>query len=64
LQRASVQVPPRVLTALIAAGAAEVIRPREFGNQFVVLRNADLYSPDAGLNWEDPISRRVDGLIL
>lgn len=54
LQRACVQVPPRVLKALIAARAAEVVRPDDFGDQFVLLNSRDLYSSECGLDWSDP----------
>ncbi len=63
LQRASVQIPPRALQALIAAGAAEVVRPGGFGDQFTVLTNHDLYDLDAGLDWSDATFRSATSLI-
>ena len=52
---------------MIAAKVAEVIRRDEFGDQFVVLRNLDLYTAEVGLDWEDVTFRnadRVDGGIV
>ena len=48
---------------MLAAGVAESIRPDEFGDQFVVLHNLDLYTAETGLDWEDVTFRRVEGLI-
>lgn len=60
LQPYLVQVPPRARKALIDAHAAEVIRPNDFGDQFVRLTNTDLYHRDIGLDWEDPTFRSSD----
>jgi len=54
LQSYLVQVPQQVLAALKAAGVVERIHPDRFGEQFILLINMDLYSDEAGLNWEDP----------
>lgn len=64
LQQFLVNVPPKARTELIAAGAAEVIREKEFGDQFVVLTNTALYHSDRGLNWGDPTSRDADSLVF
>jgi CRISPR-associated endonuclease/helicase Cas3 len=54
LQRYLVNIPARDRAALIGRGAAEVIRPDQFGEQFVVLRDMDLYRDDVGLDGSDP----------
>ena len=59
LQPYLVQIPRKSRMELIAAGAARVIRAKEFGQQFVVLDNSDLYHPVTGLNWDDPYLREV-----
>ncbi len=64
LGRYTVGVPRRARGAMIAAGVAEVIRGEEFGDQFVLLINPDLYSAEAGLSWEDATFRYADGLIV
>jgi len=53
LQRVQVQIPPRRRQELIAAGAVEIWRENEFGEQFVFLRNDRLYHPDTGLSFEN-----------
>ena len=64
LQPYVVQVPPQVRTALLTAGAAEVVRKANFEHQFVVLVNMDLYGPDTGLTWNDPTFRTAEGLLM
>ena len=64
LQPFVVQIPARARSALVAAGAAEVIREAEFGHQFVMLGNRDIYFDDVGLNWDEPTFRNVENLIL
>ncbi len=54
LQPYVVQVPPKVRAALIRAGAAQVVQPDLYGDQFVRLANRDLYRSDIGLTWDDP----------
>jgi hypothetical protein len=49
---------------LIASGAAEIIRPDEFEDQFVLLANDALYDATTGLSWEDPTFRDAATLIL
>jgi CRISPR-associated endonuclease/helicase Cas3 len=62
----TVGVPRRARAAMVAAGAgvAEAVASDQLGNQFVVLRNLDLYSADFGLDWSDPAFRDVEGLIV
>ncbi|TWA67351.1 CRISPR-associated Cas3 family helicase [Azospirillum brasilense] len=55
-----VQIPRGARNALIAAGAAEYVRRDEFGEQFALLVNGDLYHPDVGLDWEDPTFRKIE----
>ena len=64
LGRYTVGVPRKVRAAMIAAKVAEVVRPDEFGDQFVVLHNLDLYTPDVGLDWNDIAFLNAEGLIL
>ena len=63
LGRYTVGVPRQVRAKMVADRVAEVIREAEFGDQFVLLANLDLYTPEVGLDWEDTSFRRVDGLI-
>ena len=63
LQPYVVQIPPSVRVALLAVGAAEVVRKESFSEQFVVLANSDLYDKDVGLTWEDPTFRKAEGLM-
>ena len=64
LQPYVVQVPPYRRSALLTTGAVSVIREEEFGQQFVVLENLDLYRADTGLSLADPTYRRTEGLVL
>lgn len=61
LQRYTIQIPPPVLTSLVAAGSVE--RTDQQG-QFPVLINMDLYREDLGLCPEDPTFHAVQSLIL
>jgi len=53
-QRYTVSVSPRVRDELVRVGAAHVLRPDEFDDQFVVLDNARLYDDAAGFSAENP----------
>lgn len=64
LQRFTVSVPQQVRQALIDQRAAEVIRQREFGDQFVRLANLDLYRSDVGLDWSDPTFIAAERLMV
>lgn len=64
LGRYTVGVPRRARNAMLAAGVAECIRPEEFEDQFVALRNLDLYTPEVGLNWDDVTFRAVESLMV
>ena len=57
LQRHIVQIPRKARLALIGTGSAVVIAGEKFGEQFVLLANPDLYSREAGLDWDDPTFR-------
>jgi CRISPR-associated endonuclease/helicase Cas3 len=63
LGRYTVGVPRRVRAEMLAQRVAEVIRLDDFGDQFVVLLNLDLYSRVAGLDWSDPSFRTAEGLM-
>ena len=62
LQRHIVQIPRSARGQLIAAKAAVVIRQQDFGDQFVLLTNDDIYR-DMGLDWSDLTFRTIEGLI-
>ena len=63
LQPYVVQVPPSRREALLAVGAARTVREPDFGRQFVVLANLDLYDEHVGLKLDDPTSRTAEGLV-
>jgi CRISPR-associated endonuclease/helicase Cas3 len=48
-----VQVPKAGFDALRSVGAISCIEPQKFGDQFWRLENMDLYSPTAGLDWQN-----------
>lgn len=56
MQPFSISVSPYIRKTLVGLGpgVAEVIRAREFGDQFVVLNNIRLYDGAAGFSAEDP----------
>ncbi len=64
LQQYSVSVPAKARLALLAAGAAEAIRPQDFGDRFVVLANLSLYDDAVGLRLDDPSFRQSEHNIL
>ena len=64
LQPYTVAVPRRARMALIAAGAAQVIRPEEFDDDFVLLTNPWLYTDATGLDWSDPTFREATSNIV
>jgi len=63
LQPYIVPVSSNTRNRLISAGAAEIIRGDEFGMQFVLLSNEDLYSPEIGLSSDDPTFKNAERLI-
>lgn len=64
LQPFTVQVPPRARARLLASGAASVVREADFGDQFVVLENDDLYRTEVGLDWDEPTAMAASSLII
>ena len=64
LGRYTVGVPRTVRNAMVAARVAEVIRQEEFGDQFVVLLNLDLYTAEVGLDWQDITFRSAEAMIV
>jgi CRISPR-associated endonuclease/helicase Cas3 len=58
-QRFTIQIPPRVLYALVGAGAVERLH-----EQYNVLTNKDIYKGDLGLCPEDPTFHEAEGLIV
>ena len=63
LQPYVVQIPPSRREGLLAVGAARTVREKDFGRQFVVLANLDLYDEHVGLKFDDPTSRTAEGLV-
>jgi CRISPR-associated endonuclease/helicase Cas3 len=61
LQRYTVQIPPRALSNMEAAGSVEWVG---HNRQFCVLINPDLYRDDVGLCPEDPWFHNVESLIF
>ena len=64
LQPFVVQVPLRTRAELLSLGSAEIIREAEFGSQFVVLRNEQVYFDDIGLNCDNPTFRTAESLVI
>ncbi len=64
LQRFVVQIPRTIRGSLLVDGAAQIVREKDFGDQFVILTNLSLYDPQSGLRWEDPTFRKVEALII
>ena len=64
LQPFTVQVPPRARARLLASRAASVVREADFGDQFVVLENDDLYRTEVGLDWDEPTAMAASSLII
>ncbi|WP_353217823.1 CRISPR-associated endonuclease Cas3'' [Sandarakinorhabdus sp.] len=64
LQQYSVSVPTKARLALIIAGAAEPIRPQDFGDRFVELTNMSLYDEALGLRFESPEFRTIDSNVM
>ena len=62
--RYTVGIPRRVRTAMINQKVAEAIRYEEFGDQFVILHNLDLYGAETGLEWDDIAFRKAEAMIL
>jgi CRISPR-associated endonuclease/helicase Cas3 len=60
----TVGMPRRARNTLLAAGVAEVIRPDDFADQFVVLISRDLYGAETGLSWNDPTFMAVERLMM
>lgn len=71
LQHYVVPIPPRARAALLASGAAQAIRPDDYGDRFVVLVEEragvlpELYDPDIGLRIDlDPATRSAESNIF
>ena len=64
LQPYVVQVPLHARGVLVSSGAASIMRPKDFAEQFVVLSNLDLYRADVGLTWDDPTYRNAASMIF
>jgi CRISPR-associated endonuclease/helicase Cas3 len=64
LGRYSVGIPRSVRATMLAEKVAECIRPGDFGDQFVVLLNLELYTAETGLVWNDLAFRTAESLIF
>ena len=64
LQPYTVQVPREARRSLLNAGAVRYVRPEDFGEQFAVLGNLDLYRADVGLTWSDPAFLEAERLVI
>ncbi len=60
----SVPVPRNKCADLVASGAARYVEPEKFADQFVFLENAELYSFQSGLNWQDTTFRSSESNII
>ena len=64
LQGYVVQVPPKARNLLLAAEHVQFEQEALRGNQFAVLRNADLYTDDVGLIWDSPEYLSAENTII
>lgn len=64
LQPFTVGIPAHARSALLAAGAAEVVAPERFEEQFVWLVNEGIYDIRTGLDWRDPHFREAGSLFV
>lgn len=53
LQSYQVQVPDHSRRKMLAAGVLTLLRPAEFGEQFLLLNQPELYDAQTGLRWDD-----------
>lgn len=53
LQSYQVQVPDRSRRKMLAAGVLTPLRPAEFGEQFLLLNQPELYDAQTGLRWDN-----------
>jgi len=60
----SVPVPQNKCADLIASGAARFVEREKYGDQFVILENAELYSNQSGLDWQDATFRSTESNII
>lgn len=64
LQSYVVQIPEQGYKALKSAGAIQPVRPEQFGEQFLLLVNEDLYHPRYGLNWDNSVFMDAERLVV
>ncbi|WP_026353284.1 CRISPR-associated endonuclease Cas3'' [Solimonas variicoloris] len=62
LQRYLVQLPDKAFGALCGAGAIQAVAPEKWGEQFMLLANADLYDHRLGLNSDNATFVRSERL--
>ncbi len=59
VQPYTVQIPRSGRQGLLVEGAAIYLNEKQFGQQFVILENHDLYTDGRGLDWRKPTFRHV-----
>lgn len=64
LQQFTVPVPSKVRAAMLATGAAQAIRPEDYGDRFIALESLALYHERTGLRLDDPTSRSAESNIV
>ncbi|MFM9816934.1 UNVERIFIED_CONTAM: CRISPR-associated helicase Cas3' [Spiribacter pallidus] len=64
LQPYVVQIPEQGYKALKSAGAIQPVRPEEFGEQFLLLMNQDIYHSLYGLNWDNSAFIKAENSIF
>ena len=64
LQRYLVQVPRKDRGEMIGLGLVEVVRGKEFGQQFALLTDFERYDAVSGLKWRDLTARTPESNIM
>lgn len=64
LQQYVVPVPAKARAAMLASGAAQPIRPNDYGDRFMVLESMSLYDEALGLRLDDPTWRSAESNVI
>ncbi len=64
LQQFTVPVPSKIRAAMLATGAAQAIRPEDYGDRFITLENLELYDERTGLRLDDPTWRSAESNVF
>ncbi len=64
LQRYLVQLPLAAFNELKRVGTIQAIAPEKFGEQFWELINADVYTTEAGLSWDNPTYLKAESTVI